>query len=85
MARSFAEGLAISLRGGCATQVPFGPQLIHKHDSRQDVEMEWMGTDGLPQPSPPGSLFCCPCQAWEDPLQWEQHRAAGGKGQAAPQ
>lgn len=44
-----------------------------------------MGTDGLPQPIPPSGLFCCPCQAWEDPLQWEQHKAAGGKGQAAPQ
>lgn len=43
-----------------------------------------MGTDGLPQPSPPGGLFCCPCQVWEDPLRWEQHKAPGGKGQAAP-
>lgn len=34
------------------------------------MAMERMGTDGLHQPSPPGSLFCCPCQAWEDPLQW---------------
>lgn len=65
--------------------MPLGPQLIHKHHSRQGVEMERMGTDGLPQPGPPNSLSCCSCQAWEDPLQREQHRAAGGKSRAAPQ
>lgn len=47
--------------------------------------MEQMSRNGLRQPSPPGSLSCSPCQAGEDPLQWEQYKAVGGKGQAAPQ
>lgn len=59
MAMSFAEALASSLRGGSATQVPLGPQLIHKHDWRQEVEMSgW--ADGCRSPALPVACSAVP-------------------------